>query len=209
MVGRIITEEADIDEGVKWLRATEPRFAIAHKACPVLPLRRRDDGFEAVLSAITSQQLSVASAGAIWARMDAAGMTNPANILKASDDDLRACGFSRQKILYAKDLAEADLDYIAMRELPNDEVIAKLVAIRGIGTWTAEVYVMFSLGRADVFAPGDLALQEAARGLFNLNERPNEKTLRKMAGNWSPWRSVAARLLWAYYHVVKNREGIR
>lgn len=209
MIGQIITENADIEEGVKWLCATEPRFAIARKECPDLPLRRRDDGFAAVLSAITSQQLSVPSAGAIWARMEAVGMTNPANILKASDEDLRACGFSRQKILYARDLAEADLDYGAMRELPNDEVIAKLVAIRGIGTWTAEVYVMFSLGRADVFAPGDLALQEAARGLFNLDERPNEKTLRRLAENWSPWRSVAARLLWAYYHVVKKREGIR
>lgn len=209
MVGRIISNNADIEEGVKWLCAADPRFVIAHTACPILPLRRRDDGFEAVLSAITGQQLSVASAGAIWARIVAAGMTDPVNILKASDEELRACGFSRQKILYARDLAEADLDYVAMREMPNDEVIAKLVAIRGIGMWTAEIYAMFSLGRADVFAPGDLALQEAARDLFTMDVRPSEKTLRKMAEAWSPWRSVAARLLWAYYRVIKNSEGIR
>lgn len=208
MVGRIITKNTDIEEGVKWLCRAEPRFVTAHIACPDLPLRRRDDGFQAVLSAITSQQLSVASAGAIWARMEAAGMTDPEQIAQASDEELRTSGFSRQKIQYARDLVAADLDYVAMRELPNDAVIAELVAIRGIGTWTAEIYAMFSLGRADVFAPGDLALQEAARDLFDLDERPNEKALRKMAEDWSPWRSVAARLLWAYYRVIKNREGI-
>ena len=79
----------------------------------------------------------------------------------------------------------------------------------GIGIWTAEIYAMFSLGRADVFAPGDLALQEAARILFDLPERPKDRALREMAEDWSPWRSVAARLLWAYYRVAKDREGIR
>ena len=79
----------------------------------------------------------------------------------------------------------------------------------GIGRWTAEIYAMFSLGRADVLAPGDLALQEAARVLFGLEARPTERQLRLMAEDWSPWRAVAARLLWAYYHVAKSREGIR
>lgn len=130
-------------------------------------------------------------------------------ILSASDEEMRACGFSRQKIGYARDLAAADLDYIAMREMPSDQVIAQLVAIRGIGPWTAEIYAMFSLGHADVFAPGDLALQEAARVLFDLDERPKEKAMRAMAEQWSPWRAVAARLLWAYYRVEKEREGIK
>lgn len=209
MVGRIIETDADVAEGAAWLAGHDPRFAMALKACGPLPLRRRSDGFREVLSAITSQQLSVASASAIWARMEDAGMCEPAAILNASDEDLRACGFSRQKIGYARDLAAADLDYPALRTLPSDAVIKQLVAIRGIGSWTAEVYVMFSLGHADVFAPGDLALQESARMLFNLDERPKEKALREMAQSWSPWRSVAARLLWAYYHVVKDREGIR
>ena len=88
-------------------------------------------------------------------------------------------------------------------------MIDTLVAVPGIGRWTAEIYAMFSLGRADVFAPGDLALQEAARILFDLDARPTEKALRQMAEPWSPWRGVAARLLWAYYRVAKDREGIR
>lgn len=209
MVGRIIETEADVAEGAAWLANLDPRFAMALEASGPLPLRRRSDGFREILSAITSQQLSVASANAIWARMEGAGMCEPAAILNASDEDLRACGFSRQKIGYARDLAAADLDYPALRILPSDDVIKQLIAIRGIGTWTAEIYVMFSLGRADVFAPGDLALQEATRMLFDLDERPKEKALREMAESWSPWRSVAARLLWAYYHVAKEREGIR
>jgi DNA-3-methyladenine glycosylase II len=88
-------------------------------------------------------------------------------------------------------------------------VIATLTEVSGIGVWTAEIYAMFSLGRADVFAPGDLALQEAARILFDLEARPKERDLRQMAEDWAPWRSVAARLLWAYYRVAKDREGIR
>jgi DNA-3-methyladenine glycosylase II len=92
---------------------------------------------------------------------------------------------------------------------PDDEVVARLVELPGIGRWTAEIYAMFSLGRADVFAPGDLALQEAARMLFSLEARPTEKALRAMAGGWSPWRSIAARALWAYYRAAKGREGIK
>ncbi len=110
---------------------------------------------------------------------------------------------------YARALAQAGLDFDALRRAPNDEVIATLVALPGIGSWTAEIYAMFSLGRADVFAPGDLALQEATRMLFALEGRPSEKALRGMAEAWSPWRGVAARLLWAYYRVVKEREGMR
>lgn len=97
---------------------------------------------------------------------------------------------------------------IALRDAPTDQVVKTLVEVKGIGVWTAEIYAMFALGRADVFAPGDLALQEAARMLFDLPERPKEKDLRAMAEDWSPWRAVAARLLWAYYHVAKEREGI-
>jgi DNA-3-methyladenine glycosylase II len=86
--------------------------------------------------------------------------------------------------------------------------VKTLVAVPGIGVWTAEIYAMFALGRADVFAPGDLALQEAARMLFGLEARPTDKALRAMAEAWSPWRSVAARILWAYYRVAKEREGV-
>ena len=93
--------------------------------------------------------------------------------------------------------------------MPTSEVISELTKVSGIGNWTAEIYAMFSLGRADVFAPGDLALQEATRILFNLPERPSEKDLRSMAKDWSPWQAVAARLLWSYYNQQKKRAGIR
>jgi len=205
----IIETDEDVAKGAAWLAANDARFAKALKACGPLPLRRRKDGFREILNAITSQQLSVASANAIWARMEAAGMCEADAILNADDETLRACGFSRQKITYARDLATADLDYIGLRNLPSEDVISQLVAIRGIGPWTAEIYTMFSLGHADVFAPGDLALQEAARMLFDLDDRPTEKALREMAKAWSPWRAVAARLLWAYYRVMKQREGIK
>ncbi len=104
--------------------------------------------------------------------------------------------------------AEAGIDYAALAAMPEHEAIAALTAVKGIGVWTAEIYLMFSIGRADVFAPGDLALQEAARILFDLPERPAEKALRARAAEWSPWRGVAARLLWAYYRLAKQREGI-
>jgi DNA-3-methyladenine glycosylase II len=198
-----------VAEGAAWLAAREPQFAWALERTGPLPLRRRDDGFAALLDAILGQQVSVASAAAIWRRLEAAGLTDAAPMALAGDDDLRACGLSRQKMRYARALAEANLDYMALRTAPDDAVIATLVALPGIGRWTAEIYAMFSLGRADVFAPGDLALQEAARVLFGLPARPAEKALRSMAEAWSPWRGVAARLLWAYYRVAKEREGIR
>ena len=207
--GRIIKGPDCVAEGAEWLAAQEPRFAEALNQTGELPLRLRPDGFAQLLSAIVSQQVSVASAAAIWKRMQEAKLTGPRKIMWASDDDLRAVGLSRQKIRYARALAAARIDYKALRETPTEDVLAQLIEVPGIGIWTAEVYAMFSLGRADVFAPGDLALQESARLLFDLPERPKERAFREMAEAWSPWRSVAARLLWAYYRVAKNREGIR
>ncbi len=208
-VGRIITSEAGVAEGAAWLSAREVRFADALKQTGTLPLRLKPDGFETLLSAIVSQQVSVASANAIFGRLKAARLTGPRKVMWASEDELRACGLSRQKIRYAKALAEARIDYKILRVTPTEEVVETLIEVPGIGRWTAEIYAMFSLGRADVFAPADLALQESERLLFDLDDRPKEKALRDMAETWSPWRSVAARLLWAYYHVEKNREGIR
>lgn len=208
MVGRIIETEACVAEGAEWLAQTEPRFAHALELTGPLPLRRRPDGFDQLLGAIVSQQVSVAAARAIWGRMEAAGLTAPAAILGADDEALRAAGLSRQKIRYARALATAGIDYAALRETPTEEVVKRLTEVPGIGVWTAEIYAMFSLGRADVFAPGDLALQESARMLFALPERPKERALREMAAAWSPWRAVAARALWAYYRVAKDREGV-
>jgi DNA-3-methyladenine glycosylase II len=209
MVGRIITTEACLAEGMDWLGRAEPRFAQAYALTGPLPLRLRDDGFAALFDAIVSQQVSVASADAIWARLAAAGLTEPGPVAEASDADLRACGLSRQKAAYGRALAQSGIDFAALRTMPTDQVIAALVAVRGIGKWTAEIYAMFSLGRADVFAPGDLALQESMRRLFSLDARPTERQARAMSAAWSPWRGVAARLLWAYYRVSTDREGVR
>lgn len=208
-VGRIITSDADVAEGADWLAARDPRFADALQATGPLPLRLRDDGFDALIGAIIGQQVSVASASAMRAKMDAAGLTHEAAILNAGEDGLRAAGLSRQEIRYALALATAGIDYAALRRAPDAQVIKTLTAVPGVGTWTAQIYAMFSLGRADVFAEGDLALQEAAKLLFDLPERPKPKVLAAMAQDWSPWRSVAARALFSYYRVAKQREGIR
>lgn len=209
MTGRIIETESDVAEGAAHLAEICPRMRMAYDRTGPLPLRRNPDGFARLLSAIVSQQVSVASANAIWGRLEAAGYADPDAICRVSDDDLRAVGLSRQKARYARALAEAEIDYAALRHAPDAEVIATLTQVSGIGVWTAEIYAMFSLGRADVFAPGDLALQESARLLYDLPERPKPRALAEMAQAWSPWRSVAARLLWAYYRVAKDREGIR
>ena len=208
MTGRIIETEADIIEGCEWLARSEPRFAEAIALAGRPPLRRRDGGFAALLHTICAQQLSVAAADSVWSKLCTAGADDPAVLLEMSEDALRDCGLSRPKARYARALAEARIDYASLATLPEEEAIAALTAVKGIGVWTAEIYLMFSIGRADVIAPGDLALQEAARMLFGLETRPGEKELRGMAVAWSPWRGVAARLLWAYYRVAKQREGI-
>lgn len=206
---RIIEGPSCIAEGAMWLCARDDGMARAHAAVGEIPLRLRPDGFAQLLGAIVSQQVSVASANAIWGRMAAAGLTSPGAVAEATDETLRAVGLSRQKARYARALAEAGIDFAALRAKPLVAVIEELTAVPGVGVWTAEIYAMFSLGRADVFAPGDLALQEAARLLYGLDARPRERELREMAARWAPWRSVAARLLWAYYRVAKDREGIR
>jgi DNA-3-methyladenine glycosylase II len=206
--GRLILCDADVAEGADWLAARCPRMARALAQTGPLPLRRRPDGFAALFHAIVSQQVSVASANAIWARVEDAGLTRPEAVREVGSERLCALGLSRQKVRYAQALADARIDYEVLRSLPDAAVIETLVEVPGIGAWTAEIYAMFSLGRADVFAPGDLALQEAARALYDLAARPTPAGLREMARDWSPWRSVAARLLFAYYRTVRQREGI-
>jgi DNA-3-methyladenine glycosylase II len=206
---RLIETQVDLVEGASWLADNEPGFARALEHTGELPLRRRKDGFESLLDAIVSQQVSVAAGDAIWKRLKAARLTGPRKVAAASDEELRSCGLSRQKIRYARELAAARINYPALRTLTTEETVTILTEVPGIGRWTAEIYSMFSLGHADAFAAGDLALQESARILFNLEKRPRESTLRSMAEPWSPWRAVAARILWRYYHVVKDRLGLR
>jgi DNA-3-methyladenine glycosylase II len=207
-VTRRIATQADVAEGAAWLAQTEPRFAAALSRTGPLPLRLAPDGFGALLNKIVSQQVSVASATEIWGRVQAAGLDAPDAVLAATEDDLRAVGLSRPKVKYARALAQAQIDYGALRGATDAQVIATLTAVPGIGVWTAQVYAMFNLGRADVFAPADLALQETVRILWDLPERPSARALEQMALAWSPWRAVAARLLFTYYRTHKHREGI-
>ena len=206
---RIIETENCLMEGSDDLARRFPEFAKAIDLVGTLSLRRRPEGFSQLLSAIVSQQLSVAAANSIWLRLKTAGLTGPRKIEAATDEALASAGLSRQKIRYARALAGSRINYKKLRALSSEEVINRLTLVSGIGNWTAEIYAMFSLGRADVFAPGDLALQESARILFNLSKRPKEKEFREMARAWSPWRAVAARILWSYYRISKEREGIR
>ncbi|WP_371258158.1 DNA-3-methyladenine glycosylase family protein [Jannaschia sp. CCS1] len=200
---RIETDE-DVAEGFDRLRKIEPKFAVISGP---LPLRRRPDGFGALLHAIVGQQVSTASAAAIWGRVQSAGLHQETAVAAATEEALRGCGLSRPKVRYAKALSEARIDYAALRDAPLDDVLATLIAVPGIGRWTAEIYAKFALGHADVFAAGDLALQEGARLLFDLPERPAEKEMRAMAEAWTPVRAIAARALWAYYREKTKREG--
>ena len=209
MEERIITSQECISEGLAALAKLEPKFNQIIKNIEEIPLRRTSEGFDRLLSNIVSQQLSVAAADAIWNKIELAGLNKIQKIRKVSDQELRDVGLSKQKIKYVRSLANANINYRSLKTMPTLQVVNELTQVSGIGNWTAEIYAMFSLGRADVFAPGDLALQEATRILFNLPERPSEKDLRSMAINWSPWQAVAARLLWSYYNQQKKREGIR
>ena len=209
MEERIITSQECISEGLAALAKLEPKFKQIIKTIEEIPLRRTSEGFDRLLSTIVSQQLSVAAADAIWNKIELAGLNKIQKIRKVSDQELRDVGLSKQKIKYVRSLADANINYRSLRTMSTSQVVNELTQVSGIGNWTAEIYVMFSLGRADVFAPGDLALQEATRILFNLPERPSEKDLRSMAKDWSPWQAVAARLLWSYYNQQKKREGIR
>lgn len=204
----IIRNKTDLDRGMRYLAKVEPRFAAARKETGPLPLRLRPEGFATVLDAIISQQLSVASANSIKERMKTVGAYEAVKLMSLSDDDLRAAGMSRQKVRYARALADADLPYAKFRKMSDDEVNRALTAVLGVGQWTADIYLKFALGRADAFATGDLALQESARILLDLKTRPTAKELESLAESWRPWRSVAARLLWGYYSIAKEREGI-
>ncbi len=186
-----------------------PRFAHALALVGDLPLRRHADGFTALLDAIVGQQVSVASANAIWARMEAAGVVRSgAGGLAATDEFARGGADPAEGALCARRWRILALISTACGLMPDEVVIAELVAVPGIGRWTAEIYAMFALGRADVFAPGDLALQEAARHLFGLEARPNRKGPAGDGRGVEPVAGGCGAVLWAYYHVAKSREGI-
>ena len=200
---RELTEQsliAGLDETAR--RCPAVARALAEAGYP--ELRRREPGFAALLRAIVGQQLSVASAGAIWGRLeDAVRPLTPEALAALDDATLRALGLSGPKTRYARALAEGcasgALDLARLEGLPDEDAIAALVAVKGIGRWTAEVYLLFALGRRDVLPAGDLALLTAAQRLFGLPERPAPGGLLERAEIWRPWRGAVAHLLWRYF----------
>ena len=196
MVGRIILSLDCVAEGAAWLALREPAFAHALPLVGALPLRREPDGFTALLRAIVGQQVSVASAASVWTKLEAEGFSEPARMAAATDDDLRAAGLSRQKARYGRALAAAGIDFDGLRALPDAEVIGQLVAVPGIGVWTAHMFLMFSLGRADVFPHGDLGVRMALRDLYALKELPAEKEAHELARPWRPYATIASWYCW-------------
>jgi DNA-3-methyladenine glycosylase II len=187
------------------LVAAEPRFGEAlSRFGPPAP-RIRPRGYETLLRAIVSQQVSTAAAASIWRKLEAAfgNPSDPALIADADIDTLRAAGLSRQKASYAQDLAAHVLSgALPLEALPqeDEEAIRLLTSVRGLGRWSAEIYLLFAEARADAFPAGDLAVQVQAGRLFLDGARPTEKVLRTMAETWRPHRGVAALFLWHCYN---------
>ncbi|MGB0634429.1 MAG: DNA-3-methyladenine glycosylase family protein [Paracoccaceae bacterium] len=195
-------------KNLKKLARLDPKLGNIIKNLDNIKQRTREGGFPSLLRAIVGQQLSVKAAAAIWLKLENANLTNEENIDLASDLELRACGLSKQKIKYTKALASQKIDYSKLESLTEGEVIGILTAVPGIGRWTAEIYLMFCLNKPDVFPSGDLALQEATKILYLLPFRPKEKEMRELTQKWKPFRSLAALILWEFYAINKNREGV-
>ena len=206
-----IAAEADLDRGIAALVERDGRFAPVFAKTGRPPLRRSEPGYRGVLKIIAGQQVSKASAAAIWLRMEAAlAPMEPAHVAALGEADFRAAGLSGPKIKAVKSLTTAilqgDLDFAALETCDDQAVLDHLCKVKGIGPWSAEVYLLTCLGRPDAWPGGDLALQIAAGEAFGLAERPDAKAMAEMAEAWRPWRSIAARLLWAYYAVMLGRQ---
>ena len=185
----------------------EKRFRLVERNFGLPSFDPREKGLLALKKTIVGQQLSIASAAAIWGRFIEADIKDEEILNNQADNQLRDLGFSRQKISYLKSLAKSGLDFDQMETMENEDVINLLTGIKGVGLWTAEIYCIFSLRRLDIFPAGDLALQEAAKNLLNLENRPSEKEMRKLAESWVPYRSVCAIILWHFYRNFKSRES--
>lgn len=188
-------------ESLDALAAVEPAFAEAIARAGYPEPRISERGFVTLLRAIVGQQVSIKAAASIWAKLDSAvgGAADPSNVARASDEALRGAGLSGQKVAYARSLAEEVLSgRLDFDRLPEDdeEAIAHLVAVRGIGRWTAEIYLLFAEGRGDVWPGGDLAVQIEIGRILGLEGRPTEKAIRTLAEPWRPHRGAAAVFAW-------------
>lgn len=212
----LIRNEADIEEGLACLVEIDPLLAPVIAAAGPVPLRLHEPGFEGLAYIIVSQMISKTAANAIWARMVDKGAHSATGYLACSPELVASFGLSRAKASTLEGAARAiihgDLDLDGLNGLSAAEAIGKLTALKGIGRWTAEVYLMFCLGERDVFPAGDVALRAAVgHALGNAlghEVRPSIAEVESIATRWKPYRAVAARLFWAYYATCMGRNAI-
>ena len=209
---RRIATLTDIENGLDELCRLDPRLQAVREVSGDVPLRLVDPGFASLASIIVSQQVSRASADAIFGRL--VKLVDPLTaeaMFSAGDDIYRAAGLSRPKQKTLRAVSEAvardGLDLLHLTELDAAEAIKRMTAVSGIGLWTAEVYLLSAAGHPDVFPARDVALQSAVGHALGIDPRPDEKRLIALAESWSPWRGVASRLFWSYYRHIKGREG--
>ncbi|WP_413190629.1 DNA-3-methyladenine glycosylase family protein [Psychrobacter sp. AT9] len=203
-----IENTEELEEHIIALIAIEPRFAPVYEQVGMPSLRHNAGGFEQLMRAMVGQQLSVAAAASIWKKLVAAGLTTPHAIAEAQDETLRAQGLSRQKMRYVRSLVAHDIDFTTLTTMPNEAAIKTLTAVTGIGRWTAEMYLLFSLKRDDILAVDDLAIKVAAMTVLGLAERPTPKQLKGLTEIWSPHRSAASLLLWSYYGLLRDKTAV-
>ena len=196
----------NINKGLDFLLKKDHHLANLISSISDFSLPKRNTGFEALLKIIISQQLSTIAANSIWNRFIDSDLISRINILSASEQILLSNGLSRQKCSYVKALANENINYDDLAKKSSEEIVSRLTQIKGIGKWTAQIYCLFSLGQANIFPSGDLALQESIKIVFNFKERPSEQLVMKISENWHPWKSLAAHLLWNYYNKIKKKE---
>ena len=210
---RIETDE-DVAAGIAALVEIDPRLVPIVEVSGAVPLRRRPPGFSGLARVVTAQQVSAQAATSIWARVETlvGADPGPRDFVGHDDAALRGVGLSAAKIRTLRAVAAAideGLDLEACASLPEADAVARLTAIKGIGRWTAEVWLLFCAGHPDVWPAGDLALQVSIGEGLGRPERPSERESRELAEAWRPWRSVAARLFWAHYAARRaGREGM-
>ncbi|WP_082537337.1 MULTISPECIES: DNA-3-methyladenine glycosylase family protein [unclassified Aureimonas] len=208
----MIRTEADIARELAALLAIDPSLHPVAERAGALPLRVSPPGLRGLIGTMIGQQVSRASATAILGRLSAlADLDDPAAILSLGDAEMRAAGLSRAKertlLAIGAAAASGALDMDALSRAPPDEAIAALVQLPGIGPWTAECFLLFSLGHPDIFPAGDLALQVAVGHVLGRADRPSARETMRLAGAWAPHRSIAARLFWAFYATLTRRDA--
>ncbi|GLQ05329.1 DNA-3-methyladenine glycosylase family protein [Sneathiella chinensis] len=199
-----MTPRAGLEEGLQHLIRQDEDFARALPLIQPLPDRQRPAGFEQLTRIIVEQQVSLASAEAIWTRLEAAIQPfEPETLLRQNEEQLRALGLSRQKAVYcralADDIVRGKLNLGGLHALEDEDILAALTEVKGIGRWTAEIYMIACLGRQDIWPAGDVALKIALQHLKGLEERPSQKEMDRHAEPLRPFRTLAARVLWRYY----------